>query len=381
MPGDRHADSAKPPAAATALIRPLQPIVIRFGRLGDMVILTALLHLLHHRFGRPCLVLAAGPWNAELYRAQPDVARLYALPRHFPMPLNPTSWRAMWALRRSDPSPIYVCEYQPRQLRRIRRLLALSRVDPRRCVFITQDLRDEAEHWVERLLRFGQRTPPALSAAQYPGPVSGCQPAPRLRVLDSERAQLDAWLQGQGWAGRKLVLIQPGNFRTMSRRRDKWRQGGADDKAWPLQNWVALVHKVHAAMPEALIVLCGAPQEGPMLQHIQQAARVAQLVAAELPLRRLLVLCAAAHSMISIDTGPAHAAAAMGLPLVVMYGAEAPRRWLPRSPSGFPVLAVGGPPRATRVDEISVDEVFNTWHALLTTERSPVGTLSQCALG
>ena len=117
-----------------------------------------------------------------------------------------------------------------------------------------------------------------------------------------------------------------------------------------------------------------------MLEEIQRAATLAQLVVAELPLRRLLALCACAHSMISIDTGPAHAAAAMGLPLVVMYGAEAPRRWLPRSPTGSPVVAVGGPPRATRVDQIAVDEVFNAWQSMLTTLRSPVAPAQQCAL-
>jgi ADP-heptose:LPS heptosyltransferase len=381
VPAKRHVEAGQPQAAAATLTQTLQPVVIRFGRLGDMVILTALLHLLHHRFGRPCLVMAAGPWNAALYRGQPDVARLYSLARHFPMPLDPTSWRALWALRRSDPGPIYVCEYQPRQLRRIRRLLAVSGVDAARCVFISEDVRDEEEHWVERLLRFGQRTPPLLSAAEYPLPQTDCKPAPRLCVLDSERAELDAWLQAQGWAGRKLVLIQPGNFRTMSKRREKWRRPGADDKAWPLENWLALAHKVHAVMPEAAIVLCGAPQEGPMLEQIRRAAALPQLAVAELPLRRLLALCACAHSMISIDTGPAHAAAAVGLPLVVMYGAEPPRRWLPRSPSASPVIGVGGPPRATRVDQIAVEEVFSAWHSMLNNLRSGVPAAPQCALG
>jgi hypothetical protein len=63
-----------------------------------------------------------------------------------------------------------------------------------------------------------------------------------------------------------------------------------------------------------------------------------------------------------------------------MYGAEAPRRWLPRSPTGSPVVAVGGPPRATRVDQIAVDEVFNSWQSMLTSLRSPVAPAQQCAL-
>jgi heptosyltransferase-2/heptosyltransferase-3 len=342
-----------------------------------MVMLTSLLHLLHQRFHEPCLLLAAGPWNAGLYRAHPDVARVCSFARHFPMALGITWWRALWALRRSRPGPIYVCEYQPRQLRRIRWLLRVSRIDPARCVFITEERAGTDEHWIDRLLRFGAQTPAALSVLDYP-PASD-EPAPRLRVLDSERAELQSWLQVQGWAGRDLVLIQPGNFRTMSGRREKWRRSGADDKAWPLDNWVGLLCRICAAMPEALILLCGAPREGPMLQQVQRTAALPQLAVAELPLRRLLALCDCAHSMISIDTGPAHAAAAVGLPLVVMYGAETPRVWLPRSPSGSPVLPVGGPPRSSRVDQISVQEVFNTWNSMLSTIRARAGTAARGA--
>ena len=39
----------------------LKPTVIRFGRVGDMIMLTALTAALHHRYGSPCQVIAAGP--------------------------------------------------------------------------------------------------------------------------------------------------------------------------------------------------------------------------------------------------------------------------------------------------------------------------------
>jgi heptosyltransferase-2/heptosyltransferase-3 len=153
----------------------------------------------------------------------------------------------------------------------------------------------------------------------------------------------------------------------MSRRREQWRRLNADDKAWPIENWVALARKVLGALPDALVVLCGAPQEGEMLREIQLAAATPDVVAAELGLRELLGMSESAHSMISVDTGPAHAAAALGLPLVVMFGAEAQREWLPRSPSGSPVLGIGGPPDSTRVDRISVQDVFDAWCSLLPT--------------
>jgi len=69
--------------------------------------------------------------------------------------------------------------------------------------------------------------------------------------------------------------------------------------------------------------------------------------------------------MISVDAGPAHAAAALGLPVTVMYGAGPQRFWLPRSGSGSPVIGVGGPPESMRVDQLSVEAVFNAWCALL----------------
>ncbi|HVU82165.1 MAG TPA: glycosyltransferase family 9 protein, partial [Rhodanobacteraceae bacterium] len=75
-------------------------------------------------------------------------------------------------------------------------------------------------------------------------------------------------------------------------------------------------------------------------------------------------LCEYATAMISIDTGPAQAAAALGCPLVVLYGAQPPTLWLPRSPTGSPVVALGGLPERNRVDQISLEEVVAAWRAL-----------------
>jgi ADP-heptose:LPS heptosyltransferase len=342
----------------------LQPIVIRFGRLGDMVMTTAVLHLLHRRFSSPCTVLGAGAWNLQLYRGHPDVGRVWTFARHFPFMLGAAWWRARRELRRSHPGPIYVLERQPRQLARIRRMLALSRIDPARCVFATDESSYDGEHWVDHYVRIAQRMPPALNAADYPVSQPARKSTPRLRVLQSERDAIEVWLQARGWTGQKLVLIQAGNFRSMSRRREEWQRSAADDKAWPVENWASLVQKIRASAPDMLIVLCGAPTEADMLRRIRLSSGPHSVLTADVSLRSLLALCEVAHSMISIDTGPAHAAAALGVPLVVMYGAESPGRWLPRSPSGSAVTAVGGPPTSTRVDQIAVHDVFNAWCAL-----------------
>ena len=52
---------------------PSNPVVIWFGRIGDMIMLSTLLEILHRRFGRPCRVIGAGAWTKEIYRSHRDV--------------------------------------------------------------------------------------------------------------------------------------------------------------------------------------------------------------------------------------------------------------------------------------------------------------------
>ena len=345
---------------------PVQPIVIWFGRVGDLILLSALLEILHRRFGLPCHVIGAGTWPGEIYAVHGDVARVSCLHRYTAWALDPAWWRTLRALRAGGAGPVYVCETDARKLARIRRLLRFSGIEAGRCVFLDAALPPASKlaptHWVDRLVSFGRLTPAAFDAQDYPWPAPAPRCAPRLEVSAAARAECAAWLERQGWRDRTLILVQPGNRRTMRGRR--LRISDADDKAWPLERWAALLRRIHAQLPQALIVLCGAPRESRLLEWIAAAAQLPAVVAAELPLPRLLALCVRAHSMISVDTGPAHAAAALGLPLVVLFGAHPQQQWLPRSPSGSPVIGVGGPPQSTRLDQISVETVFAAWCAL-----------------
>src|SRR5438105_14150031 len=338
---------------------PLHPIVIWFGRVGDMILLSALLDVLAARYGGGCHVIGAGSWPGEIYATHSAVARVSALHRYTAWVFDPAWWRTARALRAARAEPVYVCETDPRKLTRIRRLLAASGTDPRRCLILAPEPAEACSHWVDRLVSLGRLTPPAFDAAAYPWPSEAPPGAPRLEVSAAAQADCDAWLEEKGWRERPLVLVQPGNRRTMRGRR--LRLSAADDKAWPLERWGALLHRLHARLPQALIVLFGAPRE-PLLRPRSSPCRALPRVAsAELPLPRLLALCTRAHSMISVDSGPAHAAAATGLPLVVMFGAYSQRQWLSRSGCGSQVLGVGGPPHCRRLDQISVETVFSAW--------------------
>ena len=332
------------------------PTVIRLGRVGDMIAITALLNLLHERFGRPCNVIGAGPWNEAIFRAHPDVARVWSFSRHRALMLNAAAPGALWALHGNAPAPIYICEHQPKPLARVRQFLALGRIDSRRCAYLIDEPPGGTENWIDRQLQLGMRTPPAAHHLKTQE-LSSRVRAPRLVLLDQEREACTAWIRARGWEGRELILIQPGNYRSM-------RHGAVstDDKAWPIERWVELLRHLHDVMPQAVLVLRGYGEEMDLLRQIQTAAALPAVAVADLALRETFALCERAHSMISVDTGPAHAAAAFGRPLVVLFGAESAQTWLPRS-AGSPVIGLGGPPYSKQVAAISVESVFRAWRS------------------
>jgi len=339
-----------------------------------MIMLSTLLEILHRRFGQPCRIIGAGGWGAKIYQSHPDVAEVICLGRHTAFFLDREWWRALRTLHANRAAPVYVCEDFPRKLPRVRRLLRLSGTPASHCVFMEDMLAaaqrhgQAPEHWVDRLVALGRCTPPAFREADFPWPEPAPRCGPQLEVTPAEGLECEAWLASKGWLGRPLVLVQPGNQRMM-RGGSQPRISPDDHKAWPVERWAALLlhlqQHLQRRIPQALILLVGAPQEAAFLESIRAEARLPSIDLAVLPLRRLFALCAVSHSMISVDTGPAHAAAAVGLPLVVLFGAYPAGVWQPRSAVGSPVIGIGGPPAASRLDEIPESVVFDAWCGLL----------------
>ena len=341
-----------------------RPLVICFGCLGDAVLLQPLLHKLSQRHDQPCDLLATGSWSAELYAEQAEVAEVCALqaPRR-PLLLSRERWRAIGWLRERRDAPVYVCEPRPRELLRIRRMLRLAGVPAAQCAWLVDLPLREREHWVDHLLRFGDCTPAAFhgrcdALAVDPGA------APQLQADAAARFDCERWLRTRGLHGHPLVLLQPANRCTM-----RWigvRVSADDDKSWPLQHWAALAWSIIETLPSARVLLCGSPQEAEYLEGIRAVAdsEAVLSLADDLPLSRLKALLGRAHSMVSVDTGPAHLAAALGCPLTVLFGGASPAHWAPRAIPGGVVTVLGGPEHGTRVDALGVEQVADAWRSL-----------------
>lgn len=90
-----------------------RPLVVRFGALGDMVLMTVAIQELSRRFASPVDVLSSGAWTGPLLRGHPRVGELYLLrSRRSPYRLSPDQWAAVRRLKLRGPSPAWLFDAQ-----------------------------------------------------------------------------------------------------------------------------------------------------------------------------------------------------------------------------------------------------------------------------
>ena len=76
---------------------------------------------------------------------------------------------------------------------------------------------------------------------------------------------------------------------------------------------------------------------------------------------RLIALCAQAAGMISVDTGPGHVAAAVGCPVVTLFGQANPLIYVPRGPQPRTQYLQGSAEGERAMMSITPAAVLATW--------------------
>jgi len=311
------------------------PLVCRFGAFGDMILLTPLLKQLYQRSGLSCDIVAIGAWNQLLFQQMPYVRQVFSIDsRSRPYWINPGQRELVHQLQRHRHRFVWVCETSKKSYR------LLARAGIRRDNSVNQlDLAPVAgEHYCEKWLRLGNASPPGFDYPQRALEALDTE----LFVSPEEVQECQHWLKTRGLdPERPLVCIQAGSKRTT--RRGK-ADRGSNTKYWPEANWAGVIDSAIESLPGAQVLLCGVAAELDMCRSIENLCRQpasVQTVADDLPLRRLLALLSIAHSCISVDTGPAHAAAALNCPLAVLFGQASPNRFRPVSSSSPVQILVG----------------------------------------
>lgn len=332
--------------------------------MGDMILLIPMLKALRERYGQPCELVSSGSWTRPIMERVPACGPVHLLTsRRAPYLFNRSQWQLVDWLRRRPAGPVYVVESDEKPLSLLRRGGVSAD-----WICTLRDLpRQPGEHIAAHALRLARQTPPALRGVAGFDRDFTATPDPRPALTEADRRDCTDWLEGHHLAGAPLVLIQPGNKKTM---KGGDRRRGSNVDYWPESRWAEVIAGVHRLLPQSRVILCGVPAERALAEEV--AALVPGphegifIATDDLPIPRLLALQERAHSMISVNTGPAHAAAAMGCPLLVMF-----TRHAHRAADLYAPLPTSTPVRILQAADaglasITADAVIAAWHKLVT---------------
>jgi heptosyltransferase-2/heptosyltransferase-3 len=302
-----------------------------------MVLITALIRALHARFGEPVDLVTSGPWSTPLLEGQPGVGEILCVrSRKTPYCLAPDQHRVVRRLLARGAGPTWFCDANEAA----RPMLERAGISDDYIVDVKDHPLEAGEHATEQWRRLADLSPrvPRVPPPPTPGTVA---PGAYLRVTPSQEADLDGWLEARGLAGVPLFLIQAGNKRTMRR---GLRRLAVNHKYWPAERWGAVMLHLRARCPGHRIVMLGTGPEYKLNEELIAAARIPDVsnAADDLPIPRLVALLSRAAGLVTVDSGPAHAAAAVGCPQVVLFGRASPALYRPLGTAGADVKVLTG---------------------------------------
>ncbi|MDW8307822.1 MAG: lipopolysaccharide heptosyltransferase II [Verrucomicrobiales bacterium] len=100
-----------------------------------------------------------------------------------------------------------------------------------------------------------------------------------------------------------------------------------DNKRWPVGHFAELVRRLAAEFPHARVVILGGADDAALAARIAGAAPDRCLnLAGQTTLPELVEWLRLVSVLVTNDTGPMHIAAALGTPLVALFGPTEPRR-------------------------------------------------------
>lgn len=145
---------------------------------------------------------------------------------------------------------------------------------------------------------------------------------PRLEVPEADDRAVEAYLRSRGLPVRGYLVVQP------------WTAW--ESKEWPIDRYADLLRGVLAqhCFPHSILIM-GSANEAP--RAVELARNLANprvvSVAGELPLGGCLALWSRASAFVGGDTGPMHASAALGVPVVALFGPTLPEVTGPVGPA------------------------------------------------
>ena len=308
----------------------MRRLLVYFARVGDLVIFTPIIRHL----GRDSTVdLLVRPWGVPLLNGQPAVGTIHTL-------ANPNRGGLVGVLldgseRRRVAQTLAACDYDE--------IIAFKGENPAILAWV--------DTWRGRAtVRFISRTIPGAprhnvdankNALVFGGfPVDDYDSLPRLQVTEAARSQAAARLAP---LGQRVVALQAGSSLT-----HRWFRRQPNLKGLSPTQWSAFIEHLFTHDHADAVVLHGSKPEHRDAQAIIAAVAPAKRSrlhdwTGRVPLTELPSVLAASYATVSVDTGPAHIAAAVGCPLVVIFGPTDPALFAPRGPGPIEIILGSAP--------------------------------------
>jgi len=292
-------------------------LLIRLGAIGDTLHATSAARFLARSFPEMKVDFLASPPGAALLPLVPEVDRAHVLAsRRAPFSLNPAWRRLRPGMARQGYRLACLLETGPR----FAPLLEGVRAERRIALGRDEQISGEAAAALPVPVRY-QRF---LAAAMGVQDDAGLPP--RLVPRDQDRRRARRCLESLGVDPEARILgLHPGNSFRARKPGRRWLRR-ADSRSWPEEHWVRLILELHRLRPGAPVLLLGAAQDLPVNRRVARAARSADPGVLLFDAAGLTDLPTAAALLerfalfVSTDTGPLHMAAALGTPLIGLYG-------------------------------------------------------------
>ncbi|MGA3328297.1 MAG: lipopolysaccharide heptosyltransferase II [Terriglobia bacterium] len=333
----------------------VQRILVRATNwVGDAVMSLPALEALRAGFPRAEIVLLSKPWVSELYWHHPAVNRqiIYKPNSAHRGPLGFAKLIRELQAERFDAALLFPNAFQAALMAWLARIpLRIGYARDGRGLLLHDAIEPplpaayghQVYYYLQLLFRAG--------AIDKPQPVEEIQ----LRLTEAEKHWATRKMDALGLSGpRFLVGLAPG-------------AAFGPAKRWLPERFAGLADRLIGAL-NADVLIFGSAAERPLAEEIAGAMKHTPAIAAgETSLRQLLALMAQCRLIVTNDSGPMHLAAALGIPLVAIFGSTDERatgplgtrvrivkRGVECSPCGRRVCPIDF--RCMR--DISVEEVF-----------------------
>lgn len=304
----RSSDRLKAATFVMVVRTPDRILVIKLRYVGDVLLATPVLSRLREGFPKAHLAMLVNPGTEDVVRDHPALDEVLVLERGS----LARQWHLVRALRRRQFDLVI-------DLTDADRSALLSRLcgAPVRLGYNSEGRwRGFLYTQVVAADRFSMHTVRYHLQALEPLGLSGPSPAPILTVAPEARQEAERLLREAGVdAARPSVCLHPGA---------RWWF-----KSWPAERYAALADQIQTET-RAQALFLGGDQERSLERRIAVVMKTPfRSLIGKTSVRTLAAVLERAALMVSNDNGPMHMAAALGTPVVALFGPSDPAVWGP----------------------------------------------------